>query len=103
MNLWKFLSAFMALVILSGCVYKMDIQQGNDITPEQADQLQLGMTEGEVRAILGTPLLQDPLSPGRWDYVYQLQQKGEVVKERRLTVFFDENQRLVKIEKIADR
>ncbi len=102
MNLWKILSCIIGLVLITGCVYKMDIQQGNEVTKSQADELRLGMTEAEVRAILGTPLLQDPFSPGRWDYVYQLQQKGELVEQRRLTVFFDEDQRLTDVERVQD-
>jgi outer membrane protein assembly factor BamE len=102
MNLWKFLSCIIGLVLITGCVYKMDIQQGNTITPEQASELELGMTQAQVRAILGIPLLEDPFSPGRWDYVYQLQQKGELVEQRRLTVFFDEDQRLSRVEKVQD-
>lgn len=62
MNSWKFLSCIFGLVLVSGCVYKMDIQQGNEVTPEQASALELGMSESEVRAILGTPLLLDPFS-----------------------------------------
>lgn len=99
MNLCKKLSCIIGVLILTGCVYKMEIQQGNLITPSQANQLELGMTEGEVRSILGTPLLQDPFSPGRWDYMYQLQEQGELVEERRLTVFFDESMRLYRIER----
>lgn len=102
MNLSKYLSLLISLVLITGCVYKMDIQQGNEVTPEQADALRIGMTQAQVRSILGTPLLQDPFSPGRWDYVYQLQQQGELVEQRRLTVFFDEAGNLEHVEKVQD-
>jgi outer membrane protein assembly factor BamE len=102
MNLFKYLSLLISLVLITGCVYKMDIQQGNEVTPEQADALRIGMTQTQVRSILGTPLLQDPFSPGRWDYVYQLQQQGELVEQRRLTVFFDEQGYLEHVEKVQD-
>lgn len=95
------LCCVLCLFLLAGCVYKMDIQQGNKVTKKQADELELGMSESQVRAILGTPLLQDPFSPGRWDYVYQLQQKGELVEQRRLTLYF-EDQRLERIDKKQD-
>lgn len=102
MSLLKCLSFIISLVLITGCVYKMDIQQGNDVKPEQVEQLRLGMTEDEVRRIMGTPLLKDPFSPGRWDYIYQLQQHGDLVEERRVTVFFDDDRRLVEIEKVQD-
>jgi outer membrane protein assembly factor BamE len=102
MNLFKLLSLILGLVLITGCVYKMDIQQGNEVTFEQVEQLQIGMTEAQVRSILGTPLLQDPFSPGRWDYVYQLQQHGDLIEQRRLTVFFDEQQRLERFETVQD-
>ncbi len=90
MNVRKLLSSILGLCLLSGCVYKMEVQQGNLITEDQTEKLTLGMSEDEVRALLGTPLLEDPFSPGRWDYVYQLQEEGELVEQHRLTVFFEE-------------
>ncbi|MFA6058638.1 MAG: outer membrane protein assembly factor BamE [Taibaiella sp.] len=102
MNAIKFLIPMISFILITGCVYKMDIQQGNEVTPEQADALQIGMTQAQVRSILGTPLLQDPFSPGRWDYVYQLQEHGDLIEQRRLTVFFGEDQRLERIEQVQD-
>ncbi|MGA2654378.1 MAG: outer membrane protein assembly factor BamE [Gammaproteobacteria bacterium] len=102
MKRFKLLSWILSLVLITGCVYKMDIQQGNEVTYQQVKQLQIGMTEAQVRNILGTPLLQDPFSPGRWDYVYQLQVHGDLVEQRRLTVFFDESKRLERFETVED-
>lgn len=99
MRVYKNLTSLIFILLLTGCVYKIEIQQGNLISPEQADDLVLGMTEQEVLETLGTPLIQDPFSPGRWDYVYSLQERGELIEERRLTVFFNEEERLVKIER----
>lgn len=92
----------MSFILITGCVYKMDIQQGNEVTPEQAEALRIGMTQAQVHSILGTPLLQDPFSPGRWDYVYQLQEHGDLIEQRRLTVFFGPDQRLERIEQVQD-
>lgn len=102
MKQFKWISLILSVVLITGCVYKMDIQQGNKVTQQQADQIHIGMTEPQVRQILGTPLLQDPFSPGRWDYVYQLQVHGDLVEQRRLTIFFDESRRVAKIEKVQD-
>jgi len=45
---------------LGGCVYRMDVQQGNYLEGKTVDQLQVGMTRTQVRYLLGTPLVQDP-------------------------------------------
>jgi len=50
------LSALLA-VPLGGCVYRMNIQQGNYLEGKTVDQLQLGMTRSQVRYLLGTPLV----------------------------------------------
>ena len=87
-------------LLLSGCVrtYRIDIQQGNIVTPEQIEQLKPGMQKAEVRYLLGAPLVEDPFHTERWDYFYSFR-SGETrqVKQQRLTVFFDNGQ-LTKIE-----
>ena len=87
-------------LLLSGCVrtYRIDIQQGNIVTPEQIEQLKPGMQKAEVRYLLGAPLVEDPFHTERWDYFYSFR-SGETrqVKQQRLTVFFD-NEQLTKIE-----
>lgn len=59
---------------LSGCsffrVHKMDIEQGNIITPEAMSQLHTGMSEGQVKAVLGDPVLVNIFTPNRLEYVY---------------------------------
>lgn len=59
---------------ISGCsvfgVYRIDIPQGTPLTQAQVSQLRIGMTQQQVRYILGSPSLTDTLQPNRWDYVY---------------------------------
>lgn len=69
--------------------YKMDIRQGNYVTPEMRDQLKLGMTKQQVRYVLGTPMIADAFHGDRWDYPYRLEQRGEIVEKRQLTLYFD--------------
>jgi outer membrane protein assembly factor BamE len=76
--------------------YKMDIRQGNFVTPDMRDKLQLGMTKAQVRYVLGTPLITDVFHANRWDYVYQLEHQGKVVEKQKLAVFFD-GDKLVRI------
>lgn len=74
----------------SGCVYRMDVQQGNLLDVEQVDQVQAGMTRSQVRFLLGTPMVIDTFDADRWDYVYSLRRGHERrVTRRHLIVWFD--------------
>lgn len=72
-------------------VYKMTVQQGNLITEEMVDQLQLGMTKSQVRYLLGTPLLADMFHTNRWDYTYTIERGHEPMVIKPLTVFFQDD------------
>lgn len=71
--------------------YKVEIQQGNVITPEQVAQLKVGMTRNQVRFLLGTPLLTDIFHTNRWDYLFRLKKSDGSIENSKLTVFFDDN------------
>ena len=82
-------------LLLFGCVrtYRIDIQQGNIVTPEQIEQLKPGMKMAEVRYLLGAPLVEDPFHTERWDYFYSFRSgESRLVEQQRLTVFFDNGQ-----------
>lgn len=68
--------------------YKMDIVQGNFVSREQAAALKVGMSRGQVRDILGTPLLTSVFHADRWDYVFTFKRQGVESQARRVTVFF---------------
>jgi outer membrane protein assembly factor BamE len=80
----------------AGCVYKLDVQQGNVVTQEAVSKLKKGMTKSEVRNTLGTPLLMDAFHGNRWDYYFSSQVRGKVADRTRFSVFF-ENERLVSV------
>lgn len=77
--------------------YKMDIRQGNFVTPEMREKLRLGMTRAQVRYVMGTPMINDAFHGNRWDYVYRLAQQGAVVESQNLALYFEED-RLVRAE-----
>jgi outer membrane protein assembly factor BamE len=82
----------------SACVYRMDIQQGNLLDPEQVEQVEVGMTRSQVRFLLGTPMVIDSFNPDRWDYIYSLRRGHErKVSKRHLVVWF-EGDKVVRIE-----
>jgi outer membrane protein assembly factor BamE len=91
-------SIIVVALLLAGCTpYRMDIQQGNVVTQEMVAKLQPGMTRSQVRFALGTPLVVDPFREDRWDYVYVLMKRGEVVEKRRLVIVF-KDEKLARIE-----
>lgn len=93
------------LLSLSACstdkipgVYRIDIQQGNEVTQDMINQLQPAMTKSQVAYVMGTPLLIDTFKPNRWDYLYSYQPGGEEREQRRVTLYFDDNEKLSHIE-----
>lgn len=85
-------------VVAAGCVYRMDIQQGNLLDVEQIDQVEVGMTRSQVRFLLGTPMVIDSFNPDRWDYVYRLQRgHSRKIEKRHLVVWF-ESDKVTRIE-----
>lgn len=87
------LSALVLLATLTcGCVYRMDIQQGNYLEGKTVDQLQVGMTRSQVRYLLGTPMVPDLFDKDRWDYLYYFQH-GRLRKpqQRHVIVYFKDD------------
>jgi outer membrane protein assembly factor BamE len=78
-----------AALALAGCVYKIDVQQGNVVIQEQLDKVKPGMTKPQVRQLLGTPLLADPFHASRWDYWFYNEKRGVEVEKNRITILFD--------------
>lgn len=73
--LFKIFSCLALMLSLSSCIFihKQDIQQGNIISAERVNQLRPGMTEPQVREIMGTAVLTNIFTPERIDYVYTFQ------------------------------
>jgi outer membrane protein assembly factor BamE len=85
--------------LASGCVYRMDIQQGNLLEEESVNQVEVGMTRSQVQFLLGTPMISDAFRRDRWDYPYWFRQgRQRQVEQRWLVVFFD-GDRVVRVER----
>lgn len=89
---------------LAGCgnfgfpgVYKIDVEQGNIVTPEMVEQLKPGMTRRQVRFVMGTPLIEDTFNENRWDYRYLNRNGANTLAESQLTVIF-EGDALIRVE-----
>lgn len=72
------------IISLPGCVYRMDIPQGNRIDAALIEKLEIGMTKNQVRFLLGTPSIQDPYRPDQWHYVYFYKAGADQSIEKRL-------------------
>jgi outer membrane protein assembly factor BamE len=68
--------------------YRITIQQGNFVSEEMVAQLNPGMTQEQVRFVLGTPLLTDLFHADRWDYLFRLQKGDGELTTSRVTLFF---------------
>lgn len=85
-----FLTLF-CLAAASGCVYRASISQGNLIKQEDLDQAKVGMTKKQVRFLLGTPMIDDPFTRDRWDYVYYLVVgRNDTTQKRWVSIFFED-------------
>jgi outer membrane protein assembly factor BamE len=88
----------MFLFVLTGCskdkipgVYRIDIQQGNEVTQDMLNKLKPDMTKSQVSYIMGTPLVIDTFHPDRWDYIYSFHPGNGTREQRRITLFFVED------------
>lgn len=80
----------LAAVSLSGCIYRISIQQGNLLEEEQVEQVEVGMSRSAVEFLLGTPTVNDPFHEGRWDYPYYLKVgRSDDIRRAWVAVWFE--------------
>lgn len=91
------LGILMIVSIGAGCVYHPPIQQGNILEERMLAQLTPGMSPQQVLYVMGTPLINDPFTASRWDYLYY--KRTEQGLERRLVTVYFENNQVSRIDK----
>ncbi len=91
-------SLMLSALFLAACntdkipgVYRIDIQQGNDVSQEMINQVEVGMTKAQITYLLGTPLLIDTFHPDRWDYIYSYHPGNGNRQQRHITLFFSDD------------
>lgn len=93
-----------AFLLVSGCSFftphKIDVQQGNIITQEMLEQLEIGMDMYQVRYVIGSPMIVDTFNPLRWDYIYSIQPGRKARYQKHLSLYFDEAGELTKISEL---
>ena len=67
-----FLILLLGSFLLGGCIYRLQIPQGNILDVEDIERLEFGMTKVQVEYLLGAPGLATTLNAQRWDYVYRI-------------------------------
>jgi len=88
------------LIFLSfGCVYKINIAQGNLVSDDMLNQLKTGLTKQQVQFIMGNPLIKDSWQSNRWDYIQSnIDARGKRT-QKRVSLFFDEHNKLKIIQR----
>jgi outer membrane protein assembly factor BamE len=88
-----------ACALTSSCVYQAALSQGNLLDQEDIDQAEVGMTRGQIRFLLGTPMIDDPFHENRWDYIYFLRiRKEKALFKRWISIRFEDD-KVIKIDK----
>tara|TARA_Y100000590_G_scaffold91505_1_gene103279 strand:- start:2824 stop:3165 length:342 start_codon:yes stop_codon:yes gene_type:complete len=85
---------FITILVLSSCalpkLFQVVVNQGNLVDEEMLDKLEVGMTESQVRYVMGSPLVSDTFFPNRWDYYTSVTQGETVYAETKVTLYFEE-------------
>ncbi len=90
-----------AAALTGGCVYRINIQQGNLLDADLIEQVEVGMTRLQVRFLLGTPLVSNPFDKNRWDYYYYFKAgKTREKTTQHFVVFFDGDE-VSRLDRIA--
>jgi len=76
-------------VAACGWPYRMEVAQGNVVTPEMVAELKPGMHKRQVRYLLGSPAIVDAFHPQRWEYVFSRHALGKDANAQHLTLYFD--------------
>lgn len=82
-----------ALVMaLSGCaiVYRLPVRQGNVIQQSELQKLHTGMTQDQVRYLLGTPIASSPFENNRWNYLSYYKSPRGAVSRREVSLLFQD-------------
>jgi outer membrane protein assembly factor BamE len=94
-------SILAAALLLSACIFRIDIQQGNLLEESVIDQVAVGMTRSQVQFLLGSPMVADSFHENRWDYTYYFKQGRSQETERRWFIVYFEADRVVDLDKNA--
>ena len=91
----KVITLLLSVLVLSSCsiprIFQVVISQGNLVDQEMLDKLEIGMTESQVKFVMGTPLISDTFYPNRWDYFTSVTQGENTYTNQKITLYFKDN------------
>ena len=91
----KVITLLLSILLLSSCsiprIFQVVISQGNLVDQEMLDKLEMGMTESQVKFVMGTPLISDTFYPNRWDYFTSVTQGENSYTNQKITLYFKDN------------
>lgn len=88
--------AIVTSISLTGCslvdrlVYRPDINQGNYISPEAIELLQVGQSKDQVVFIMGSPMLTSAFGGNVWYYVFRQQPQHGKLSQINYAIYFNE-------------
>ena len=95
MNIKNKLSILIISLLLSNCsiprIFQVVISQGNLVDQEMLSKLEIGMTESQVKFVMGTPLISDTFYPDRWDYFTSVTQGDNTYTNQKITLYFEDS------------
>ena len=98
MNIKNKVGLLLFVLLLSSCsiprIFQVVISQGNLVDQEMLDKLEVGMTESQVKFVMGTPLISDTFYPERWDYFTSVTQGDKTYTNQKITLFFEDSKLL---------
>lgn len=98
-TLLRSLITIATLTVLTACVYRIDVQQGNYIDRDKLDQVEAGMERRQVQFLLGNPVAQDAFRDDVWHYVaFRRLGASGVNAIWHAKVFFDEQGLVARVE-----
>ena len=100
----RFLAPLILTIASFGCsvndlpfVYKVEVQQGNLLTEDDLDKVEIGMSKRQITYLIGSPNVIDPFHQDRWEYIFTLKPGRGDYKENKVTFVFDKEDKLTKI------
>jgi outer membrane protein assembly factor BamE len=88
----KVATLILCTLALSSCslfqIQRHDIEQGNVITQQEVSKLKIGMSESQVKDIMGSPVVTNIFANNRMDYVYSYQPGHGNLTVTRMTCLF---------------
>lgn len=84
----KIIAIMTALLLLTSCVHKMTVQQGNIIDQNLVSKLHTGMSREAVKDVMGAPVLINTFNDDRINYIYTLKPGYGPGTEKTVTLLF---------------